>query len=161
VESDYVPTRHGLETGEPVAFTNGHHYPEAFTDFPFDDLDPHQPERIAPNAADKALAADALMRMLQWCWPREHATGSFRAAFTRFAALSSSMRPELLDNGSFKSIGERLGVTRALLSKYSVEFEQTFGVQFRRGRSAIARAHMRQARLRQRGPEGRVIARRS
>jgi hypothetical protein len=42
------------------------------------------------------------------------------------------MRPDLMGNVSYAKLGKECGVTKSLLSKLAVEFQDEFGVHFRR-----------------------------
>jgi len=131
------------------AFVPEHHFPEPAADFDWRALDGEVLRTHGPRKPDLGLAADGLTRMLQWCWPpRRSVRVGLRVGFRRFVAVSMTLRPELLDNCTFAQVAREVGVTKAALSKHSVDFEREFGLQFRRGRSATARAHMRAARMR-------------
>ena len=56
----------------------------------------------------------------------------YSAAFLRFLALTWVIRADLLDGKSLMTLADEVGVTRAALSKYSVEFSDLLG-GFRNG----------------------------
>jgi hypothetical protein len=83
------------------------------------------------------LAGTALGMILRWVW-----SSGFATAQRRFAVVSAGLRPELLNDQSWREIGKQLGCTRAALSKSAVLFQAVFQVQFSRSRSETARQRM-------------------
>jgi hypothetical protein len=72
---------------------------------------------------------------------------TMRTAFIHFTCLAAALHPELFANLSYQKIGLELGVTKACLSKFTVQMQKRFGIQFSRSRSALGRAHMAAAQL--------------
>ena len=83
------------------------------------------------------LAARALELILTWCW-----SSGFETAQRRFAVITGGLRPSLLDDKSWREIGERLNCSRAALSKASINFQKVFQIKFARSRNESARRHM-------------------
>jgi hypothetical protein len=105
-------------------------------DFDYDAIDRGNPLvavlEDAPEDKVKTLAV-AFDRILRWCWKTQtDRCRQNRAAFFRFAALTAAMRPDLMGNVSYAKLGKECGVTKSLLSKLAVEFQDEFGVHFRR-----------------------------
>ena len=140
-----------------AAFTEGHHFPEPFVNFDFDAVDGH-PE---PPPDDSALAAEAVGRLLDWCWHADSRRRSHEApgiAFRRFAILTQAIRPALVGCRNYAELSSKLGITKAAVSKSLISLRETFGVHVCE-RSDTSREHMRQARLRQRDASGRTVGR--
>jgi hypothetical protein len=80
-----------------------------------------------------ALLTDGLRELLTWIWltPKLH-TNDVHAAFTKFLAISATIRPELFDAQTYEELGRGVGISRAALSKAAVRFTRRFGLKFRR-----------------------------
>ena len=95
-----------------------------------------------------ALAGDGLHSILCWCW--RDGGSNMQSAFRKFVVISSLIDPKLLGGLHGRKIGDAIGVTKAAVSKISVEFRDAFGgIRFRNTRSQEAREVMRLARLKQ------------
>ena len=83
--------------------------------------------------------ADAFGLILEWCWLSRRNKRNPKTAFIRFASLCCTVRPELLDDKNYEQIGAELGVSKEVISRYSLEFQDTFKVHFRRSWSQTSR----------------------
>lgn len=139
MESDHKPTHrhsgHLAFEGEQLV---------KMVDFPFDEID----GVLAVAPQDALTAAGELMRELfHFCYDtsQNNRRTQFQIATARFAVIVSGLRPEILSDQTRTEIAEALGVTKAALSKISVNFEQRFNFKSARTRSAAARAAMSKA----------------
>ena len=122
---------------EHVAFGDEHHELIGSTEFPFEEVADRVDGGLTATALDtptpRELAADVLREVLAWAWLKSNGKPhNFRVAFNKFVALSSVIRPEFVGELSYRQIGERLGTTKAAVSKNALKFTQRFGVQFPR-----------------------------
>jgi len=89
-----------------------------------------------------AAMADALAWVLRYCWSQagqQEGTRTPRDAFKRFVALSMTVRPDLFGNMTFAAMARRLRLSKATLSKLSLDFSDRAGLHFRRNRRETAR----------------------
>jgi hypothetical protein len=112
---------------EHVAYDPESHGAIQTTNFDYAAVD-GEAERPDPMA----LAADGFGQFLAWIWQTKGSEPDFGAAFTKFCAVSAVVSPELLSNMGLKEIGQRIGRTKAALSKWGVRFGREFGPHFRR-----------------------------
>lgn len=78
--------------------------------------------------------ADALAWMLEHCWNKGKARcWTPKTALYRFAAISATMRPDLVGM-SFSDLAKRLRVDKQVLSYHSVKFSDKAGLRFRPNR---------------------------
>lgn len=101
-------------------------------------------ERGNPDIAvrDEAieLASEGLLLFMGWVWVTpDGKTRNHNSAALRFLAASATIRPQLFKNRSFNQIAERIGCTRAAISKLSVEFSDEFKLHFRVQKRSEAR----------------------
>jgi len=118
----------------------------AICDFDFAAID-ESTAKFFDEAPDNVLeqSAEAVALILQWVWSGD----DFTAAFRKFAAITAAVRPDILNDSSYKQIGEKLGCTRASISKSALNFQDHFKIKFSRSRSESARANMAAKRLSQ------------
>jgi hypothetical protein len=127
---------------EHVGFDD-HHQLIRTTDFSFNDVDAalgfiHQ---SPPEARE--LAAEMFRQIMDWCF---RSNRSLRVATAKFSVIAGGLRPNLLGDRTMDQIASELGVTKQLLSHYSLKFSDAFQLKFARSRSAEAREHMATAR---------------
>jgi len=121
-------------------------------DFDYNAVDRGDPltsvlEEAAPEDEIKTLAV-AFDRILRWCWRTQlDRCRQKRAAFYRFMAMTAAMRPDIMDNVSYAKLGKGYGVTKAQVSKLAVEFQDEFGVHFRRSMKSGTRSAFRDGQL--------------
>jgi len=115
-------------------------------------LNPHQEREPNKDEVD-ARAAEAIRRLLLWCWPAGARGRQARltSAFRRFCVLTVAIDPRLVSVKNNSELAARLGCTKALCSKYLRVLSDHLGTHIGQ-RSDSARIHMRAARLAQRGP---------
>ena len=99
-------------------------------DFPFADLDPSN-----TNQDGISVASESLEKLLQWIWKSE----DLKFAFIRFISMSAAMHPELLNDQTYQELAKKLNCTRSLISRNVVDFQDTFGVHFRRSKKESSR----------------------
>jgi len=104
---------------------------------------PGEPGAVAPG--DIHDLAEGLRAILGWLWSDGYNSHRPRAALIKLTAMTATLNPELFDNKTFAEIGKTMHTKKQNLSNAAVEFEERFGVQFRRGRTAAARQKMREA----------------
>lgn len=126
-------------------FVDGHIEPTV--GFPFDEIDRGNPLAAELEREEIGDMAEAFDRILFWCWSCGKARRDCKASFIRFVALTAALRPDIFNNASYKQIGADLKVSKAWMSKLAVEFQDEFGVHFRRSRREGARETFRNARL--------------
>lgn len=103
---------------------------------------------LTEATAEVRELGEALSAILRWVWRNGQKQRRPRPAVTRFMALSAVLNPDLFDGDSYQVIGaEFVGVTKAAVSKAAVQFQDEFGVHFRRSRKETAREHFRNAQL--------------
>jgi hypothetical protein len=112
-------------------------------------LNPHQ-EREPEQTEIDERAAEAIRRLLLWCFPRTR-NGNLTISFRRFATVATAIDPDLTGVKNYTHLALKLGCTKATISKLVVDLSRGFAVHLGQ-RSDSARAHMRQARLAQRLP---------
>jgi len=105
---------------------------------------PHDSVEVAAGEDIHELA-EGLRAILSWLWSDGYNSHRPRAALIKLTAMSATLNPELFDNKTFEQIGKLLKTKKQNLSNAAVEFEERFGIQFRRGRTAAARKRMRDA----------------
>ena len=129
---------------------------DLWVDFPYDEID----AKTEVDALEKfPLAADGMRRLLKWIW--SDGTKGVQTAFRKFCVMSARLDPNLVDGATLPELAEHLSCTKAALSKHSVSFADKFGgLKFRTSRTKLAREHMKQARLRQKDGNGKVMSRR-
>jgi len=102
-------------------------------------------ERGSPEVAHYEdavqLATDGFSVFLAWVWltPSGKARNP-ESAKLRFLAATATLRPAIFENKSFAQIAGGMGLTRAALSKLSVEFADEFSLHFRCQKRSSARA---------------------
>lgn len=116
------------DDGEPVSI-DAHELAEASNDLP-------------PDAV--AIAAEFLSSFLVWAWGKKRKP---KAALTRLVVFTASVRPDLMDGKTFKELGKEIGLSRAALSKQSLELSDALAIKFTRSRDAKGRHNMKLARL--------------
>jgi hypothetical protein len=117
------------------------------THFDFDEVDRALGlVEIAPIEA-RQQAAELVRELFVWCFKSNKRHAPLRTASARFAVIAAGLRPDLLSDDSQTELAQRLGMTKAALSKASVRFQDAFGIKFSRSRSLSARASMRARRL--------------
>ncbi len=77
--------------------------------------------------------------VLFWCWNVKCADGSFkvrtiRSAQNNFLIMTALVKPEILDGMSYEEIGMKAGITRQNISRVANDFQNEFGLTFRRSR---------------------------
>jgi hypothetical protein len=128
------------------AYNRGHQL-EPTEDFDYDAVDAalgwkepgaQEVKTVDDLALDKATVG--FVKFLLWVWltPKGHYR-SFESSTMRLLAATATVRPDILEGRSLSRIAAKLGVTRAALSKISVEFSDKFGVHFRCQKRAGAR----------------------
>lgn len=154
------PCRDKFLQGHRSAMAKGVHWREQDNNYGHRDIPEHDrwadeqravciddiPEQATPSDDPMVLATQVIRRLLDWSWKRG-APKITHAAFTRFAAMTAVLRPDLLEDKTFQEVGEMLGVSKATMSKYACEFSDTFGIQCRRSRSRIGRANMSHSKM--------------
>jgi hypothetical protein len=138
-----ISDRHELPNLEHdhVGF-NANREVEQTTDFPIEEIysrvDKETQEHFAGlNQHIRHEAGTALSMILQWIWCRD-----FYTAQRRWCVVTAGLRPDLLDDKSFAQIGKELGTTKQTLSKAMINFQESFGFKFSRGRSTEDRRNM-------------------
>jgi hypothetical protein len=129
------------------AFVNGHSEP--FVDFDYEAIDRGNPitAELERNPDDIHGMSEAFDKILFWCWSGNGGKRrKSKASFARFVALTAAMRPDIFGNMSYKQIGKELRVTKAWMSRLALEFQDEFGVHFRRSRVEGSRAVFRDKR---------------
>ena len=113
--------------------------PTLVTNFDFDAVDERLGliQRLPQDAREQA--AEALRHILYWIWGK---TGNPHASLAKTYALIMALRPDIVGDLTYKQMGQRLGITRAAMSKVALNAQQTFGIKFARSRSAPARMKM-------------------
>jgi hypothetical protein len=109
------------------------------TDFDYDAVDEALRFVEAAPADARAQAGEVIRQVFAYCFGR----GNLTAAAAKFAVIGAGLRPDVLDDATQTDLANRLGLTKAALSKASVKFQSAFGVKFSRSRSLSARAKMR------------------
>ena len=127
---------------------------EPYEDFDYSKLDGALgwAERGSPEVAHYEdaveMATEGFSLFLAWVWltPQGKARNPDSAKL-RFLAATATLRPAIFDNKSFAQIASGMGLTRAALSKLSVEFADEFSLHFRCQKRSSARAkYAKQAR---------------
>jgi len=113
------------------------------TDFDYDAVDEALRFVEAAPADARAQAGEVIRQVFAYCFGR----GNLTAAAAKFAVIGAGLRPDVLDDATQTDLANRLGLTKAALSKASVKFQDAFGVKFSRSRSADGRAKMSARRL--------------
>jgi hypothetical protein len=113
------------------------------TDFDYDAVDEALRFVEAAPADARAQAGEVIRQVFAYCFGR----GNLTAAAAKFAVIGAGLRPDVLDDATQTDLAQRLGLTKAALSKASVKFQDAFGVKFSRSRSADGRAKMSARRL--------------
>jgi hypothetical protein len=87
------------------------------------------------------MATEGFSIFLGWVWllPNGKARKP-ESAKLRFLAATATLRPAIFENQSFNQIAKGMGLTRAALSKLSVEFADAFSMHFRCQKRSSARA---------------------
>lgn len=147
-----VNTEDALFDGDHLTTIQNFPYDEVFKD---DEIDRGNPlAAVLDGPVNYKIAGEALARLLEWIWCDKKfnpgADGSFTAATRRFVAVSALLRPDFVNSDTMQKLAKRLGCSRACLSKMVSQFRHEFGgIEFRTGRKAVNREHMRRTRLRQ------------
>lgn len=142
---------------EPIdgAAYNLEHQLEPTEEFDYSkiDADLGWAERGSPEVAIREeavqMATDGFCVFLAWVWLTP--TGKARnpeSAKLRFLAATATLRPDFFQNKSFNQLAQDIGLTRAAISKISVEFADFFKVHFRCQRRSEARERYSEAALR-------------
>jgi hypothetical protein len=121
------------------------------SEFDYDAIDRGNPLAAELERDEMPAAADALGRVMDWCW--REPKGNRRdqpTAYRHFLALSAVMRPDLFDNVSYTTLAKENGITKAWISKLATQFQDEFGIHFRRSRRQGSRDVFRQAQLNRR-----------
>lgn len=133
--------------GAHLAF-NGQGCLEPITEFNFDEIDRLLADAKVAFDEPTPDLADAFAEILDWCWQGpKNKNRHVRSASLKFATMSALLRPELAGNKSYKEIAAEFGVTKQRLSAIAQEFQERFGIHFRRSRREGACESMRQSRL--------------
>lgn len=118
-----------------------------FTEFSYDAVEEDHSNPLAaiamaePEEPDPMkLASDGFSEILAFCW--SHSANEMHPAFLKFVAVTALVNPMLLHNQTYKQLAEKLGVTKAALSKVALAFQDKFKLKFRRSRPAISRKRM-------------------
>jgi hypothetical protein len=111
-------------------------------------------EALAHPSDDRA--AIVFTKLLEFCATRK--SGS-ETPFRKFVALSATLDPKLVAAKSYVDLARELGVTKAAISNASRNFRDHFHVALHEWRPREGRERMRRARLAQRLPDGKVVAR--
>lgn len=137
IRSDNRPLEYG-GGGNPGFDENS--YRVGIVEFDYDQIQLDSSTREFFGEAGQDVRADvatAFGVLLEWCWH-----SGFVSAQRKFAVVTAGLRPDLVNNESWKQIGERLGCGKAAISKQAQNFQKTFGLKFSRTRSEDARRHM-------------------
>jgi hypothetical protein len=129
-------THHTTVEQDHVAFIpTGEFHPT--TDFNYGDVDELLGQLESTHDEVRAEAAAAFSKILAWIW----STGPKHAQI-KWLVLTAGLRPDLLDDKTYREIGIICGRTRAAISKAARKFQKTFGIKFARSRSEDSCAHM-------------------
>ena len=101
-------------------------------------------ERGSPEVAHYEyaveMATEGFALFLGWVWLLPSGkTRNPESAKLRFLAATATLRPQIFENKSFNQIAASMGLTRAALSKLSVEFADEFSLHFRCQKRSSAR----------------------
>ncbi len=143
---DHHERPRNVEVGFSAAWTDdGPHEHDLVpsVDFDFDHIDEALGVIHAAPVETRAQAAELFRRISQWCFT----SNSLRASLVKLIAVFAGINPELMSNRTMKDLGTELGVTRALVSKQSLHFQDAWGVKFTRSRSASARRNMAESQI--------------
>lgn len=129
--------------GVPVVFDTYNGYETRFSNG-YDDSYALQNEPVAEvngAAADKfTVMAEALAWVFRYCWVgHRECTRAPRDAFRRFVAIAMTVRPDMFGDMSFTGMSRKLRLSKATLSKLSLDFSDKAGLHFRRNRRDGAR----------------------
>jgi hypothetical protein len=133
------------QLAEHVAYSVEEHGAIQTVDFPFSDIDEALGYIHHTPPSGRAMAGELLRQLLIWCCG-SNGTRSLRSATTRFVAVVSGLRPEILLDRTGRDLACELGISRQALSHQAVKFEDAFGIKFARCRSKEARQRMAAAR---------------
>ena len=126
---------------------------EPTVDFNWNAVEPLDPD---VHAEAVARAAQALKLTLEWLWMAQ----SFGrpAIVRRLAAILLVLRSSAVSYRTYTEAAKALGCTRAAVSKDAVRFCDQFHAHLGQ-KTETHRQHLRQARLSQVGPDGKVVSR--
>lgn len=146
LKNDFMSFKPTHQPDEP-AFVNGHIEPSV--DFDYEAVDRGNPlaAELERSAEEVRTLAEAFDKILFWCWSGNNGKRrSSRASYARFVAMTAAMRPDIFGDMSYKQIGKEIRVTKAWMSRLALEFQDLFGVHFRRSRVEGAREVFRNKR---------------
>jgi hypothetical protein len=128
---------HQPEHGTSIEFDSASDFDWSGVDQLLGELEPLPEDSIAQ-------AAEALSRILVFCWGNRT---SLQTALARFTAVSGTLRPDLLDGASFEEIGRQCGLTKQSISRMSLRWCDSLGLKMRRNRPKKSRANMSRSQL--------------
>lgn len=136
-----------MHQGEGVRWNSQDHAFEPTTEFDYDAVDRGNPLVAAIEEASPIPdRADTLREVFAHIFEQGFSTRrEVRIAFTKFVSMVAALRPELLDNQSYQTIGRLLGLTKAAVSNAALQFSDRFGIHVRRSRRESTRATFAQA----------------
>jgi hypothetical protein len=111
------------------------------THFDFDDVDRALGLIESTPADARAEAAELVAQLMIWIW----GSGAVKTALVRMTAMTAGLRPGLLQDKTYKALGQELGVSKQTLSKTALRFSAAFDTKLARSRSDIGRRHMAEA----------------
>ena len=123
-----------------------HHQAIGTTEFDyeqvFNDLDEGLDfiHKTPPTAREQA--AELFRSLATWCFRGQR----LRPAMTKFVAIISGLRPDLLADRTGGDLARELGITKQALTRQSLRFQDAWHIKFARSRSKEGRARMATAR---------------
>ena len=76
--------------------------------------------------------AEALNQILQWCFTGGKQRVGRQTVCNRFVSMCAVLRPDLVGNKNYRQIGKMFRIRKSIISRYALDFQDRFGVQFRR-----------------------------